>query len=285
MIPFNIPGDEEVHSSFPYTLKIHKLTDHVPPHTHNFIEYTYVIYGRGTEIINGVEREIQPGTFTLLLPHQVHQIRIPQELHLYVGAIGLNAIFGSDDSAAALNELLLRASTEGEPSYQLEEELSTQLLSIFDRMHEEIQSKRPWSRLMFKTKLTEALILFERNCLSTTDSGNHRTPVNKKGRMWRIILYVYTNFRDDITLESLAERFYLSVPHISASFKPFIGDNFHNFLEKIRISHACSLLVSSNEPVISIGFEVGFKSYATFSRVFQAHMKMSPTSYRKLNNV
>ncbi|WP_397356810.1 helix-turn-helix domain-containing protein [Paenibacillus sp. N3.4] len=62
-----------------------------------------------------------------------------------------------------------------------------------------------------------------------------------------------------------------------------MGDNFHSFLEKIRISHACSLLISSNETVTSICFEVGFTSFSTFSRVFQARFLMSPTSYRKLN--
>lgn len=31
MIPFNLPGDQELHQSFPYTLRIHKLTADVPP--------------------------------------------------------------------------------------------------------------------------------------------------------------------------------------------------------------------------------------------------------------
>lgn len=285
MIPFNLPGDQELHDAFPYTFKIHKLNADVPPHTHNFLEYTYAFYGSGTEIINGIERPIGPGTFTLLLPHQVHQIKIDRghELHLYIGAIGLQAIYGSDDSAVSFSDILLRAGTEGEPSYQLENELSGQLLPIFERMHQEILTNRPLSQLMFLTKLTEALILLERGCFTMKDMDTYRTP-NKKGKMWEIILYVYQHFRDDIKLESLAERFYLSVPHISSSFKSIIGENFHHFLEKIRISHACSLLISSNEPVTSVCYEVGFTSYATFSRVFKERLSMSPSAYRKLNH-
>ncbi|CAH1202145.1 HTH-type transcriptional activator RhaS [Paenibacillus allorhizoplanae] len=285
MIPFNLPGDPELHNSFPFTFKIHKLTADVPPHTHNFVEYTYCFYGSGTEIINGIERAIGPGTFTLLLPHQVHQIRITrgQELHLYIGAIGLQAIYGSDDIAASFSDILLRAGTEGDPSYQLADELTRQLLPIFERMHEEILSNRPLSQLMFKTKLTEALILLERSCFAKRDNDTYNPP-NKKGKMWEIILYVYQHFRDDIKLETLAERFYLSVPHISTSFKSSIGENFHIFLEKIRISHACSLLISGNEPVTSVCFEVGFTSYATFSRVFKERLTMTPSAYRKLNS-
>lgn len=284
MIPFNLPGDQELHGSFPFTFKIHKLTADVPPHTHNFIEYTYVFYGKGIEIVNGTERPIQAGTFTLLLPHQVHQIRIDpgEELHLYIGAIGLQALFGSDDSAAALNALLLQGGTQGDPSYPLEDKLSAALLPIFAAMHEEMRSAHSWNQLMFKTKLIEALILLDRHCFRVKELEAPRTPIHKKGKIADIILYVYQNYREDIKLVTLAERFYLSVPHISASFKQYSGDHFHNFLEKIRISHACSLLASSNESVTSICFEVGFTSYSTFSRVFQERLHMSPTAYRKL---
>ncbi|OCT12192.1 hypothetical protein A8709_30575 [Paenibacillus pectinilyticus] len=214
----------------------------------------------------------------------MHQIKIPrgQELHLYVGAIGPQAIYGSDDSSA-FSEILLRAGTEGEPSYQLEDELTNQLLPIFQRMHQEILSNQPFCQQMFITKFTEALILLERGCFAKNDNETHRNPKHKKGKMWEIILYVYQHFRDDMKLESLAERFYVSVPHISTSFKPIIGDNFHDFLEKIRISHACSLLISSHASVITVGFEVGFTSYSTFSRVFKERLNMSPSAYRKLN--
>jgi AraC-like DNA-binding protein/mannose-6-phosphate isomerase-like protein (cupin superfamily) len=287
MIPFNLPGDQELHGRFPFTFKIHKLTADVPQHTHNFIEYTYVFYGKGIEIIDGVECPIQAGTFTLLLPHQVHQIRIPpgEELHLYIGAIGLQALFGSDDSAVAFNELLLRTGMQGNPSYSLHDALSAELLPIFGAMYEEIQSARSWNQLMFKAKLFEALILLDRHCFRIKEPEAPRTPSNKKGKIRDIILYVYQNYREDIKLVTLAERFYLSVPHISASFKLYSGDHFHNFLEKIRISHACSLLASSNESVTSICYEVGFTSYSTFSRVFQERLHMSATAYRKVYQI
>ncbi|MGO4544997.1 AraC family transcriptional regulator [Paenibacillus sp. 2TAB23] len=284
MVPFNLPGDLELHGSFPFTFKIHKLTTDIPPHTHNFIEYTFVIFGRGIEIINGVERNIQAGTFTLLLPHQVHQLKIHpgEELHLYIGAIGLQALFGSDESAAALHELLLRSGMEGDPSYALSDMLIADLLPLFANMHAEVQSSQAWSQLMFKTKLMEVLIILNRYVFRINDVGTVIRHVNKKGKIREVILYVYQNYREDISLVMLAERFHLSVPHISASFRLFSGDNFHSFLEKIRISHACSLLVSSIESVTVICYEVGFSSYSTFCRVFQARLGMSATSYRKL---
>lgn len=255
-----------------------------PPHTHNFLEFTYAFHGSGTEIINGQERTIQAGTFTLLLPHQVHQIRIDkrQELHLYVGAIGLKALFAAQESAN-LQSLLLRAGTEGEPSYQLEPEIADQLLPMLERMYMEIRSSQAWSQLLFLCKLTEAFVLLDRYCFTRQPKEMTASSFTKKGNIAEIILYVYQNFREDIKLELLAERFHLSVPHISSSFKAFMGEHFHRYLERIRISHACAQLISSDEPVTTICYEVGFTSYATFSRVFQARLQMSPTAFRKLN--
>ncbi len=285
MIPFHLPGDQELHGSFPFTFKIHRLTANVHPHTHNFIEYTYVTHGSAIETINGVERPIKPGTFTLLWPHQVHQLSIPpgQELHLYVGAIGLQALFSSDASAAQLNELLLCASAKADPSFSLDDELAAELLPLFAKMHTEAHSKQAWNQLMFQAKLIEVLIILDRSSNHANNAAAPNAPARRNGKMREIIYYVYQNYRDNIKLATLAARFHLSVPHISSSFRLFSGEHFHSFLEKIRISHACSLLVSSDESVTSICYEVGFTSYPTFCRVFQARLNMSPTAYRKLH--
>ncbi|MEK3877752.1 AraC family transcriptional regulator [Paenibacillus sp. FSL M7-0420] len=286
MLPFNLPGDQELHQSFPYTLRIHKLTADVPPHTHNFLEYTYAVQGSGTEIINGQERAIREGTFTLLLPHQVHQIKVDpgEELQLYVGAIGLRALFASQE-AASLQGLLMRAGMEGEPSYQLTPEIMGQLVPLLERMYEEIQSGEAWSQLLFLCKLTEAFVLLDRSCFNRHSTEPATAVITGKGIMAEVILYVYQNFREDIKLELLADRFHLSVPHISSSFKAYIGEHFHSYLEGIRISHACGLLMLGDTPVTDICYEVGFTSYATFSRVFQARLHMSPSAFRKINRI
>ncbi|MDF2962852.1 MAG: AraC family transcriptional regulator [Paenibacillus sp.] len=287
MLPANLPGDEELHSDFPFSLKIHRLNGNVRPHTHSFIEFTYAFQGRGVEIINGVERKITPGTFTLLFPYQVHELVIEpgNELCLYVGGIGLKAFFGIDDSVLALNELIVQVNHEGSASYQLDEETAERFIPLFEQMLFEIQSNQSWNKLMFKAKLVETLVLFDRFRNIRQTSGRNASVSKKKKSVWNIVHYVYTNFRQEITLQSLAELFHLSAPHISTSFKQVMGENFHDFLEKTRISHACSLLVSSEQKITDIAFEVGFSSFPTFSRVFQTRMHMTPSSYRKLKAI
>lgn len=99
--------------------------------------------------------------------------------------------------------------------------------------------------------------------------------------MWEVIHYVYQNFKEDITLEMLAERFSYSVPYISVAFKQAVGENYYSFLERNRTAHACNLLIGTDMKITDVAYEAGFKSYPTFVRVFQARMGMSPTAYRK----
>ncbi|OPA74586.1 AraC family transcriptional regulator [Paenibacillus selenitireducens] len=283
MFPYYLQGDDEMYGEYPFTLKIHHLETNIPAHVHHFVEYTYAIKGRGTEIINGVSKELIPGTFTLVFPHQVHEIKIEpgEELVLYVGAIGLKAFFGGD-KLFDFHQLLKGAEFDLNTTYKLDAGTASIVHSLLEQMYEEIREVQPWSRMMFVSKLVQVFVLFDRfrqgHLLSDHASG-HEGGTAKGIR--ELISYVYQNFKEDITLETLAKQFNYSVSYISSAFKQMVGENYYTVLERIRIAHACNLLVGTDLKITDIAYEAGFKSYPTFVRVFQSRMQMSPTSYRK----
>lgn len=283
MFPNNLHGDDEIYGDFPFTLKIHQLPSSVPAHVHHFIEYTYAFRGRGTELVNGVARELVPGTFTLLFPHQVHEIRVEpgEELHLYVGAIGLKGFFGPEDSLYSLHRLLRDAENDAMSTYRLDEEAAAAMMRLLQEMHAEVLEEGPWYRMMFLAKLIQLFIVFDRYRQRALEPARDKRLVQGRGGMWQVIQYVYQNFKEDIGLESLAQQFNYSPSYVSSAFKQMIGENFNSFLERIRIAHAVNLLLATDMKITDIAYEAGFKSYSTFVRVFQEHMKMSPTAYRK----
>lgn len=282
MIPLYLSENNDHQRDFPFYLEIHRLSRSVYPHGHDFIEFTYVFQGQGIEMINGKEYTLQPGTLTFLLPHQIHEIIVNarEELCLYVGTIGFQSFFYINDTAIDLGRTLLNSENFLVSYYDLPSGTSEQIMNLLNQMHNELHTHMVWNKLMFKTKLTELLIVLNRHCFSE-NKLYPSDPMRSKSEVWNLIHYVYQNYHEDITLESLSKRFYLSVPHISTSFKHLTGENFHSYLQKVRITHACRLLRASDISVTDIAFEAGFRSYATFSRVFLQHMKMSPLSYRK----
>ncbi|UKS25447.1 AraC family transcriptional regulator [Paenibacillus sp. HWE-109] len=284
MIPMHLHGDDEIHGDFPHTLKIHHLNSWISPHVHNFIEFTYAIQGQAVEVINGVERVLRPGMFTLLFPYHVHEIRFEpgQELVLYVGAIGLKSFFDHSNSLFSLQGLLSQMEDNWEPSYALDTAAADQIQFLLQHMFQEIRSDQPWNQHLYITKLFEVFAYLDRYRKSQQSSWYKNTAnENSHQGMWAIIHYVYQHFREDLSLQGMSARFGYSVPYISTTFKQMTGENYSRFLERIRIAHACNLLLSSEMKIIDIGFEVGFTSYPTFARVFHQRIGKPPTLYRK----
>lgn len=282
MMPLYEQNDFWFKSDFPFCLRIDTLTYNILPHGHNFIEFNYTLEGHGTEKINGVPHELKPGTFTLLFPHQIHEL-LPDpgnNIRMYVGGFGLEYLFDVNETILPISGLLYDAQYTAESYYYLDDNTCCKITSVLSQMLFEIGTALVWSRSMFKIKLAELLILFDRYRTTTGNNPKKNSNSNRKQNFIDIIQYVFKNFHDNITLETLSEKFYLSIPYISSSFKQNIGENFHDFLEKLRIAHACSLLGSTDLSVIDISYEAGFKSYKTFSRVFLAQIKMTPTKYR-----
>lgn len=94
--------------------------------------------------------------------------------------------------------------------------------------------------------------------------------------------YINNNYREDITLDSLAERFFISPCYLSRTFKRVTGSSFVEYVNGVRIKEAQRLLLKSDMRVSKIAYTVGFKSTTHFGRAFKSVVGKSPLSYRKL---
>ncbi|MBB6735706.1 helix-turn-helix domain-containing protein [Cohnella zeiphila] len=92
---------------------------------------------------------------------------------------------------------------------------------------------------------------------------------------------VHARFADpNLSLASLAAEFKLSESFLSMLFKEHAGDNFSDYVEKLRMDQACVLLKETGKNVNDIALEVGYNSDKTFRRAFKRVMGVQPTSYR-----
>jgi YesN/AraC family two-component response regulator len=131
--------------------------------------------------------------------------------------------------------------------------------------------------------LIEALVLFDRlrrqqhAGLLEASNGSRASNAN----VWKALQYLHRHYRDDITLEHLAQQFHYNASHLSELFKQRFGQNFIYILHGLRIRHACGLLATTELSVTDIVYEAGFGSVQTFSRIFIKLKGVSPTAYRK----
>lgn len=98
-------------------------------------------------------------------------------------------------------------------------------------------------------------------------------------RMIEIMNYVQANYID-ITLDDLAEKFFLSKPYLSKYIKEKSGMTFGDLVKKIRMKKAKALLKSSNMAVENIAMSVGYQNVEHFNRLFKKAYDMTPMQFR-----
>lgn len=97
----------------------------------------------------------------------------------------------------------------------------------------------------------------------------------------RIKQYLEEHYRENISLESMAEVFNMNPYYFSSYFKKNIGENFKAYLTEIRMNHARMLLQATDMKAYQIALEVGYKNVRQFNENFKTKYGISPGEYRK----
>lgn len=93
--------------------------------------------------------------------------------------------------------------------------------------------------------------------------------------------YIDSHINEDISLTSLADKFYFSPQYISKKFKETYDTTIMNYLTQLRMERAKSLLGHSDFSIVEISRIVGYKDDNYFGKVFRKHVGESPSQYRK----
>lgn len=115
--------------------------------------------------------------------------------------------------------------------------------------------------------------------LDMTDTGLSQEL--SPGRLDEVKAYIDANYAEELSLVSLANRFYISPAHLSRSFKKKTSQNLIAYVTEKRITEAKRLLCIRRHAVTEVAFLVGFDDYSYFSQVFKRYAGVSPTEYKK----
>lgn len=95
--------------------------------------------------------------------------------------------------------------------------------------------------------------------------------------------YIDENYMEDISLETVSQKFYFNPSYFSNLFKTHMGLGFSEYLLMVRIQNAKKLLKASVESMAAVANMVGFKDPTYFNRVFKKEVGISPLKYRQMN--
>ncbi|TVY05603.1 AraC family transcriptional regulator [Paenibacillus cremeus] len=94
------------------------------------------------------------------------------------------------------------------------------------------------------------------------------------------VRYIRHNYAEPLTRDRLADQASMSISHFSAVFKNVIGISPQQFVEKVRIDQAKSMLSGTTKPISQVAKEVGYSDPLYFTRVFTKVTGMAPREYR-----
>jgi AraC-like DNA-binding protein len=73
----------------------------------------------------------------------------------------------------------------------------------------------------------------------------------------------------------------MSIPAFCNYFKKRTKKTYIDFVNEVRVGHACKLLLTTQMSVLQICFECGFNTVANFNRQFLKIKRITPSQYRK----
>ena len=103
-------------------------------------------------------------------------------------------------------------------------------------------------------------------------------------RLNRVMDYVNNHFMNRIKLKDLADQEGLSMCYLSHFVKKNLGISFQQYINKVRVKNAESLIANTEKRNIDICFESGFSDYRYLSKVFMEEYGCTPSKYKRTNH-
>lgn len=111
--------------------------------------------------------------------------------------------------------------------------------------------------------------------------GNMIKKDSKSDTLEKIVQYIQEHYSEQITLELMSEKFFINASYLSRAFKVEFGENFIDYVNKIRIEKACRLMSNPVLKNYEISEMVGYENTNYFSKLFKKLTGLSPTEYRE----
>ena len=147
------------------------------------------------------------------------------------------------------------------------------------RMEEALREEDFGAARMADTLCQQLLIAVNRDILRDRTAQDQRDSYRLDAKMEEVLRYIARHLEEELTVDALAGRFYISRYYLMHRFKAVTGYTLHQYISQKRLLRAGEL-IRSGVPVMKAAEQAGFGDYSTFLRAFQNTFHMSPREFR-----
>ena len=247
-------------------------------HCHGMVELIYVVSGKGVYIVEGAEYRLLPNTVLLLRPYEYHYVCPEKDCpyERYVIHFDVSAPF---DAAKTLEGFLGNGGEIGAGVYFSEQTVDSSIRHAFealDSLQEFLSTGNGLNsggRVLLRSIITQILLL-----LGVARSEERVLP--EKNILADVIGYINEHLEENLSLDELSRRFFVSKYHLCRAFRQCMGTTFLSYLTTKRVAVA-QRLIEQGEAATEVAYRVGFRDYSSFYRAYRKQTGRAPAWERK----
>lgn len=240
-------------------------------HIHN----TYIIgmVTQGARIINHGKGsvKISKNEIFIIDPGRVHTCTSEGRLHSY-------KILSLSPETLRLISSDIAEKEEKNPCFESLHYPDNDLSSKMNELFKVIES--PDSNIQLELEIYSFLSHLIIHCSKTPPLIN--SPGEQNDSIKRVCNFIRNNYKENLSLQKLAQKACLSQFHFQREFKKRLGITPHEYLSDYKIFKSREMLLSF-ENIADIAIQLGFTDQSHFSRIFRKTVGISPGRYIKLN--
>ena len=241
-------------------------------HFHEFDKLVILLAGSVNYLVEEQSYALPPWSVLLVRHHTIHKAVIDRSLPyeriiLYLDrqyferAFPGAGLMNCFDQADRDRRYLLTATRD--QLEELEEAIAAYELAAMD--------ERLGAQTMRETLIIQLLIHVNRLHAVTPS----RVDTGGDPKIHQVLSYINENFKEPLTVETLAELFYMSPYHFMRLFKAQTGSTVHAYIRQKRLMNAARL-IREGAPAAKAASDSGFGDYSAFHRAFKESFGISP---------
>ena len=250
-------------------------------HFHTFYELCIPLCPRATHFLEGKPYELQTFDILGIPPNVLHMTQYPEG----EPCKRLIVRFNLPRSAAGLSneyEQLLSIFHQEVPIFRFLPEMRSRIYRKLNDIFLLAQKTDPMRNLIIHIKFIEFLTLLFLHQDQNEYANEAALPPTQQ-KIYDIASYIHAHYAEPLSLDLLAQQFYISSCYLSHQFKAITGFTLTEYIQMTKVRNVQSLLINTRIPITDAALSCGFTSFSQFNRVFQRYIGMSPSQYRKLN--
>ena len=240
-------------------------------HYHDFHKVVIFLSGKVTYHIEGKAYHLKPWDILLVSRHAIHKSEIDASVPYERFILWIK----NDIPNKQLLQCFQKASDRSYNLVRLNSSLQEKLKDVLFELEASARSEAFGKDILTQALFQEFMVYLNRIFLEKQYIFDKKS-YSYDSQIANILKYINHHLGEDLSVDALASRHYISKYHLMRKFKEETGYTLHNYVINKRLLQARTL-ISEGTHILKAAHESGFAEYSTFSRAYRKQFGKAPS--------